>query len=206
MGLVKLNDRGVRSATTFGSLSLGSMVFIKKLTASTSGTLSFVDGASDVVLDDTYKEYMFTFKDIHAETDSTHLSFQANVAGGSGYNETITSTMFRAQHAEDGTSGQLDYDDNGYDLNQETGFQKLNQNLGNGADESLAGYLHLFNPSSTTFAKHFISRTSAYQPSDRALDTYVAGYFNTTSAIDEIQFKMASDEIQAGTISLYGIK
>ena len=206
MGLVKLNDRGVRNATAYGSLSFGSMVFIKKLTASSSDTLSFVDGASDVVLDDTYKEYMFTFKDIHAETDSTHLSFQANVAGGSGYNETITSTMFRAQHAEDGTSGQLDYDDNGYDLNQETGFQKLNQNLGNGADESLAGYLHLFNPSSTTFAKHFISRTSAYQPSDRALDTYVAGYFNTTSAIDDIQFKMSDDAIDAGDICLYGIK
>jgi len=205
--LIKLNNRGVRNVTTFGSVAGGSMTFIKKLTSDGSDDdLSFVDGASDVVIDSTYKEYMFIFKDIHAETDSTHFSFQANAAGGSGYNETITSTMFRAQHAEDGTSGQLDYDDNDYDLAQATGFQKLNQNLGNAADESLSGYLHLFNPSSTTFVKHFISRTSAYQPTNRALDTYVAGYFNTTSAIDEIQFKFASDEIQGGTITLYGIK
>ena len=206
MALIKLNNKAVSNATAFGSISsLGSMTFIKKLTASSSATLSFVDGTDGVVLDDTYKEYLFTFKDIHAETDSTHFSFQANVAGGSGYNETITSTMFRTQHGEDDGSVQLDYDDNGYDLAQATGFQKLNQNLGNGADESLAGYLHLFNPSSTTFVKHFISRTSAYHPSDRALDTYVAGYFNTTSAIDEIQFKMASGNIDAGDICLYGI-
>jgi|TARA_Y100000289_G_C3840403_1_gene108225 hypothetical protein len=176
------------------------MVFISKQTASSSATISFTSG-----IDSTYKEYVFTFKDIHAENDTSHFSFQANAVGGSGYNETITSTMFRAQHGEDGNNGQLNYDDNDYDLAQATGFQKLNQNLGNGADECLAGYLHLFNPSSTTFVKHFISRTSAYQPSDRALDTYVAGYFNTTSAIDEIQFKMASGDIDAGDICLYGI-
>ena len=200
MSIVTLNDRGVRSVTTFGSLNTGSMVFISKQTASSSATVSFTSG-----IDSTYKEYVFTFKDIHAENDTSHFSFQANAAGGSGYNETITSTMFRAQHGEDGNNGQLNYDDNNYDLAQATGFQKLNQNLGNGADECLTGYLHLFNPSSTTFVKHFISRTSAYQPSDRALDTYVAGYFNTTSAIDEIQFKMASGDIDAGDICLYGI-
>ena len=200
MSIVTLNDRAVRSVTTFGSLNTGSMVFISKQTASSSATVSFTSG-----IDSTYKEYVFTFKDIHAENDTSHFSFQANAAGGSGYNETITSTMFRAQHGEDGNNGQLNYDDNDYDLAQATGFQKLNQNLGNGADECLTGYLHLFNPSSTTFVKHFISRTSAYQPSDRALDTYVAGYFNTTSAIDEIQFKMASGDIDAGDICLYGI-
>ena len=90
MSIVTLNDRGVRSVTTFGSLNTGSMVFIKKLTASSSATLSFVDGTSDVVLDSTYKEYVFTFKDIHAENDTSHFSFQANAAGGSGYNETHT--------------------------------------------------------------------------------------------------------------------
>ena len=200
MSIVTLNDRAVRSVAAFGSVSGGSMVFISKQTASSSATISFTSG-----IDSTYKEYVFTFKDIHAENDTSHFSFQANAAGGSGYNETITSTMFRAQHGEDGNNGQLNYDDNDYDLAQATGFQKLNQNLGNGADECLTGYLHLFNPSSTTFVKHFISRTSAYQPSDRALDTYVAGYFNTTSAIDEIQFKMASGDIDAGDICLYGI-
>ena len=200
MSIVTLNDRAVRSVTAFGSLNTGSMVFISKQTASSSATISFTSG-----IDSTYKEYVFTFKDIHAENDTSHFSFQANAAGGSGYNETITSTMFRAQHGEDGNNGQLNYDDNDYDLAQATGFQKLNQNLGNGADECLTGYLHLFNPSSTTFVKHFISRTSAYQPTDRALDTFVAGYFNTTSAIDEIQFKMASGDIDAGDICLYGI-
>ena len=97
MALVKLNNRGVRSATTFGSITgLGSMTFIKKLTASSSSTLSFVDGSSDVVLDDTYKEYLFTFNNIHPATDGVTFQFQGNAAGGSGYNETMTSTYFRA--------------------------------------------------------------------------------------------------------------
>ncbi len=157
MSIVTLNDRAVRSVTAFGSLNTGSMVFISKQTASSSATISFTSG-----IDSTYKEYVFTFKDIHAENDTSHFSFQANAAGGSGYNETITSTMFRAQHGEDGNNGQLNYDDNDYDLAQATGFQKLNQNLGNGADECLTGYLHLFNPSSTTFVKHFTGDICLY--------------------------------------------
>ena len=105
MSIVKFNNRGVRNVSTFGSVSGGSLTFIKKLTASSSATLSFQDGSSDVVLDDTYKEYLFTFKDMHPATDSVDFSFQANVAGGADWNETITSTFFRSYHGEDGTSG-----------------------------------------------------------------------------------------------------
>ena len=206
MGLVKLNDRGVRSATAFGSVSGGSFTFIKKLTSDGSDdTLSFVDGTSDVVLDDTYKEYLFMFNNIHPETDSTDFSFQGNAAGGSGYNETITSTFFRAYHGDDDGGATLAYYAT-LDQAQGTGFQALCENVGNDNDSQLSGYLHLFNPSSTTFVKHFISRTVIHAESDYAVENYIAGYFNTTSAIDEIQFKMDSGEIQAGTISLYGIK
>ena len=205
MGLVKLNDRGVRNATAYGSLSLGSMTFIKKLTASASGTLDFVDGASDVVLDDTYKEYLFTFNNIHPETDAAEFQFQGNVAGGSGYNETITSSLFQSTHSEDDTSEAGMAYASANDQSQGTGFQDIYVNSGNGNDECVAGYLHLFNPSSTTFVKHFISRMQGYHNADSSFEYYCSGYFNTTSAIDEIQFKFSADEIQAGTISLYGI-
>ena len=101
MALVKLNNRGVRSATTFGSISaLGEMRFIKKQTASSSSTIDFVDGTSDVVLDDTYKEYLFTFNNIHPETDGANLSFQASTDGGSSYGVTMASTYFRSLHNE----------------------------------------------------------------------------------------------------------
>ena len=109
MGLVKLNDRGVRSATTFGSLNTGSMTFIKKLTASSSDTLSFVDGASDGVLDDTYKEYLFTFKDIHPETDAANLQFNMSIDTGSNYNVTKTTTLFRSIHKEDDSDYNFSY-------------------------------------------------------------------------------------------------
>ena len=205
MSIVKLNNRGVRSATTFGSITgLGSMVFIKKVTASSSATIDFVDGTSDVVLDNTYKEYLFTFNNIHPETDQTSLFFQGNAAGGSGYNETITSTGWQAQHSESGSS-ELSYE-TGSDQAQGTAFQKISHELGNGNDECASGYLHLFNPSSTTFVKHYISKFNAYRYNDYTQTHFSAGYFNTTSAIDAVQFTMSSGNIDAGTIKMYGIK
>ena len=205
MSIVKLNNQGVKNATAFGSITgLGSMTFIKKLTASSSATLSFVDGASSVVLDNTYKEYVFTFKNIHPATDGVEFSFQVNAVGGSGYNETITSTAFDAYHKEDGSAAGIEYDTN-RDQAQGTSFQALNAGLGNGSDESVSGFLHLFNPSSATFVKHFMSNTNTYYNGGWSLNWRMAGYINTTSAIDEIQFKMSSGNIDAGDICLYGI-
>ena len=205
MGLVKLNDRGVRSATTFGSLNTGSMTFIKKLTASSSDTLSFVDGASDVVLDDTYKEYLFTFKDIHPANDGVALTFNMSIDAGSNYNVTKTTTLFRSIHKEDDSDYNFSYR-TGEDLAQGTGFQHLHTNSGNDNDLCIAGQLTIFNPSDTTFIKHFISRMQSAAEADWSQEFYAAGYGNTTSAVDAIQFKMASGNIDAGDICLYGIK
>ena len=204
MSIVKLNNRGVRSVTSFGSLTSGSMTFIKKLTASSSATLSFVDGSSDVVLDNTYKEYLFTFKNIHPATDQAQFSFNMSIDSGSNYNVTKTTTYFRGFHTEDDGTTSLAYQD-GDDLAQSTGFQFLTGYLGNGNDESSSGTLHLFNPSSTTFVKNFISRNSEYIFNNSIRDSFIAGYGNTTSAVDAVQFKMSSGNIDAGDICLYGI-
>ena len=204
MSIVKLNNRGVRSVTSFGSLTSGSMAFIKKLTASSSATLSFVDGSSDVVLDNTYKEYLFTFKNIHPATDQAQFSFNMSIDSGSNYNVTKTTTYFRGFHTEDDGTTSLAYQD-GDDLAQSTGFQFLTGYLGNGNDESSSGTLHLFNPSSTTFVKNFISRNSEYIFNNSIRDSFIAGYGNTTSAVDAVQFKMSSGNIDAGDICLYGI-
>ena len=205
MSIVKLNNRGIRSATAVGTTTqLGDMVFIKKLTASSSSTLSFVDGSSDVVLDDTYKEYVFTFKNIHAATDGAEFQFNLSADTGSNYNVTKTTTMFYAYQTESGSDSALSYDGN-LDLAQSTSDQIIMENLGNGNDENGSGYLHLFNPSSTTFVKHFMSRGMRNGSADYCVDYYMAGYGNTTSAVDAIQFKMSSGNIDAGDICLYGI-
>jgi len=205
MGLIS-NSTTIFDAGAMAAGTGGSMVFIKKLTASSSATISFVDGTSDVVLDNTYKEYLFTFKNIHPATDNQYLKFQGNAAGGSGYNETITSSSFYAYHEEDDSPATLSYA-TGNDQAQGTGFQTLSDEVGNENDECCSGYLHLFNPSSTTFVKHFISNFSTYYGYGAGYITHslIAGYFNTTSAIDEIQFKMGSGDIDAGDICLYGI-
>jgi len=205
MALVKLNNRGVRSATTFGSITgLGSMTFIKKLTASSSATVSFVDGTSDVVLDDTYKEYLFTFKNIHPGTNNVKFQFNLSADTGSNYNVAKTTTYFKTQHNEGDTIAEVSYSV-GRDLAQGTGVQILDENLGNDNDQNLSGYLRLFNPSSTTFVKHFTARISDHLQDDAAVDAYIAGYANTTSAVDAIQFSMNSGNIDAGDICLYGI-
>jgi len=207
MSIVKLNNRGVRSASAFGSITgLGSMTFIKKLTASSSATLSFVDGASDVVLDDTYKEYLFTFNNIHPSSDGNRFLFQGSTNTGSGYGVTITSSFFKAFADEAGSSSGVSYDANN-DLAQSTSFQQLNldADLGADNDQSLSGTLQIFNPSSTTFVKHFIATTNFNHSGDYTIQCFIAGYFNTTSAVDAIQFKMNSNNIDAGDICLYGI-
>ena len=202
MSIVTLNDRGVRSVSAFGSLNTGSMVFIKKLTASSSSTLSFVNGSSNVVLDSTYKEYLFTFKNIHPSADGQQFKFQTSTDGGSNYNTTITSTYFIAYHKEDGSETALTYV-TGSDQAQTTNFMVLGSPDSEN-DSGVSGTMTLFNPSSTTFVKHFIGRT-INDPSGYAQDEYTAGYFNTTSAINAVQFKMGSGNIDAGDICLYGI-
>ena len=205
MSIVTLNDRAVRSVTAFGSLNTGSMVFIKKLTASSSSTLSFVNGSSNVVFDSTYKEYVFTFKDIHPSGNATRLKFNASDDTSShSYDVVKTTTMFNAYHNEGGSTSALAYE-TGTDEAQSTGSIFLGNDTKNDDDACMTGFLQIFNPSSTTFAKHFISRCATYANGDYAVDTYKSGYFNTTSALTAIQFTMSTGNIDAGDICLYGI-
>ena len=207
MALVKLNNRGVRSVSTFGSISsLGTYTFIKKITASSSATVSFVNGSSDVVLDGTYKEYLFTFKDIHPATDNQHFQFNASSDSGSNYNVTKTTTLFQAEHNEADDSAAVGYK-TALDLAQSTAAQCLVQGVNYANDSMCSGYMHLYAPSDTTFVKHFISCMGATMGGggDFIQPNYVSGYLNTTSAVDAIQFSMASGNIDAGDICLYGI-
>jgi hypothetical protein len=177
----------------------GSMVLLSTQTASSSATISFTSG-----IDDTYDEYVFKFYDIHPATDNTFLTFQADTGTNTSYNQTITSTFFKSLHDEaDGTTS-LAYD-TGSDLAQSTSFQYLSRNVGNDNDQSISGTLQVFSPSSSTFVKHFISRTNVYTNDDYSIDSAIAGYFNTTTALTRFQFKMASGNIDAGVIKMYGI-
>jgi len=206
MSIIKLNNKAVSNATAFGSItSLGSMTFIKKLTASSSATLSFVDGTDGVVLDDTYKEYVFTFNNIHPATDSAN--FQVNFRdGGTDYDAVKTTTAFFAFHQASNGSTNLTYS-TASDLAQGTGFFKIMTTMGNDNQGSGVGSLRLFNPSSTTFVKHFMSDCNNWHSNDSnaTVNWRTAGYCNTTNVIDGVQFKFDSGNIDAGDICLYGI-
>ena len=200
MGVISNGTTLLDSGSLTSGLT-GSMTLISTQNASSSSTISFTSG-----IDSTYKEYVFKFIDIHPGTAGVFWTFQANAAGGSGYNETITSTSFRAVHTEAG-SGQLDYIAS-IDQANGTSFQNIisDGDIKTDNDSSLAGTLHIFDPSSTTFVKHFIATTNHMVNNSQTSNNHVAGYFNTTSAIDEVQFKFDSGNIDSGTIKMYGIK
>ena len=204
MALIKLNNRGVRNVTTFGSVSGGSFTFIKKLTASSSATLSFLDGSASVVFDDTYKEYIFTFNNIHPATSDAYLTFQADTGTNTSYNQTVTSSFFFAQQGES-NDPTLAYATT-RDLAQSTNFIPINIGQNNDNDGSASGYIHLFNPSSSTFVIHFICRSVEMMSDPGVYNSHAAGYFNTTTALTRVQFKMSSGNMDAGDICLYGIK
>ena len=177
----------------------GSMVLISEQTASSSATISFTSG-----IDSTYKEYIFKFINIHPATDNAQFLFQTSTDGGSNYNTTITSTFFYAYHFENDSAAVLAYDAN-MDQAQGTSFQRIVDAIGSEADESMSGKLNIFNPSSTTFVKHYISECNSYVDGTYTTRYMGAGYYNTTSAVNAVQFKFSSGNIDAGDICLYGI-
>ena len=176
----------------------GSMVLLATETASSSATISFT---SDI--DSTYKEYIFQYTDIHPQTNS--VSFQVNFRDGStAYDATKTSTSFGAYNPEDGSDPLLAYK-TATDVAQGTGVQPLVEYLGSDNDQSCAGILHLFDPSNTTFVKHYMSTTNYSSQDDLSREYYVDGYCNVTVAIDGVQFSMSSGNIDAGVIKMYGV-
>ena len=200
MALNFANNNSLSAITAKPSgLSGGALNLISTQTASSSSTISFTSG-----IDDTYDEYVFKFYDIHPATDNTFLTFQADTGTNTNYNQTITSTFFKALHNESDSTSALSYD-TASDLAQSTSFQYLSRNVGNDNDQSISGTLQVFSPSSSTFVKHFISRTNVYTNDDYSIDSAIAGYFNTTTALTRFQFKMASGNIDSGVIKLYGV-
>jgi hypothetical protein len=195
-----ITNSSVSAVTSFANASGGTLILLSTQTASASATISFTTG-----LDSTYDEYIFKFINIEAATNNTQLTFNYSTDSGSNYNVTKTSTFFVAIHGESDTPSILEYA-TGYDLAQGTGFQQLTSEQGDGADESSSGTLTLFNPSSTTYVKHWISNFNANDTDDRNRNYYTAGYGNTTSAVNAIQFKMSSGNIDNGIIKLYGVK
>ena len=186
------------------SVSLGSMTLIKTLTASSSSTLSFVDGSSSVVLDNTYPVYLFKYINMHPATNDVEFYFNTSTNSGGAYNTVKTTTVVRAQHGEDDSPAELTYV-TGNDEAQNSGPQQIGQS-GNDNDQSISGELFLFNPSSTTFVKHFMCQTNYCDHGDESHFHFYAGYLNTTTAVDAVQFTMSSGNIESGTIKLYGIK
>ena len=200
MAIKVANNQSLTAITSIPAvITGGAMTLLATETASSSSTISFTSG-----IDSTYKEYVFRFYDIHPATNDTELQVGFR-DGSTAYDATKTTTYFNALHYEDDSSTSLAYV-TGHDQAQSTSFLKIiTTGLGNDNDQSCAGELILYDPSNTTFVKHIICRGTAAHQEDLTQDVFVAGYCNTTSAIDGVQFKMSSGNIDSGVIKLYGI-
>ena len=204
MSVLFCNNNSMSAITSVPSGVIGgSMVLISTQTASSSSTISFTSG-----IDSTYKEYIFKFYDIPPATDGAEFQFNGSDDDSShSYDITKTTTFFQSQHDEGGSYTNLGYL-TGNDLAQGTGFQDLGRNIGNDNDQSCVGFLHLFDPSSITFVKHFIARFNNAQDissTHYSAETFIGGYFNTTEDITAIQFKYSSGNIDSGDILLFGL-
>ena len=200
-GLVKHNNNSISAITTPGSLAQGKMTLLQTQTASSSSSISFTSN-----IDSTYPIYVFKHINIHANTNQTHYTFNGSTDSGSNYNVTKTTTVFQAYHWENDSDQALQYNGSN-DLAQSTSFQRFTSgdSLSSSSDSNLNSIFYLFNPSSTTFVKHFMLTNQFDTYESISLNNYVSGYFNTTSAINAVQFKMESGNFN-GTIKLYGIK
>jgi len=207
MSIVTYNNRSIANISAIPGAAK-SLTHIKTLTASSSSTLSFVDGSDDVVLDSTYPIYLFKFINVHPSTDDSGNGVHLNVNfrdGGSSYDATKTTTFFSSYHNEGDSSANLAYSTS-FDLAQSTNAQGLASSTGGDADQSASGEMMLFNPSSTTFVKHFISKVHNAQSDNHATTNFCAGYCNVTTAIDAVQFSPNTGSFETGTIKLYGLK
>jgi len=198
MSLTKISNNSLSAISTLpASIPTGALTLLSTQTASSSASIEFTSG-----IDSTYDSYVFKF--INLDPSGNNLfTFQGSTDGGSTYGVTITSTSFKAYHAENDSAAGLTYD-TGNDLAQSTNYQRLAEGVGAGADESCSGYLQIFNPSSNTFVKHFIARISAYEYSPYMFDYNTAGYFNTTSPINAFDFKFNTGTFD-GIIKMYGV-
>ena len=201
MSIVTLNNRALKDATAVGTTTgLGNLVFISRATASSSSSLSITSG-----IDSTYKEYIFFFNNMHPATDNVSFQFNGTDDTSShSFDITKTTTAFQAYHSESDSEASLGYRGND-DVAQGTGYHTLMNQVSNDADANIAGYLHLFEPSNTTFVKHFLARISGNNEDNHAQDGFSGGYFNTTAAITGLDFKFSSGNIDSGTIDLYGV-
>ena len=205
-GLVKHNNNSISAITSAGQLAQGKMTLIKEQTASSSSSISFVDGSSSVVLDNTYPIYLFKFINLHPVNDGTSFQFQASTDGGGSYGVNKVSSFFESQHNEGGSSTALQYNTTFDRGANSTDFITLFSEIGNDADQSGSGTLHLFNLSDTTFVKNYIANTSSSSNANFSRNQFINGYFNNTSAINALKFEMRVGNIDSGTIKLYGIK
>ena len=195
-----LTNNSIANVTAYNAaIATGNMVLISSQTASNSASISFTTG-----IDSTYKEYQFWFINIKPATDDVGLTVNFSSDSGSNYNVTKTTTNVRTYHDEADTTTTLEYVA-AHDLAQSTSNQLITNSIGNGADENAVGTLTLFNPSSTTYVKHFISTFNSYHAANQTMGTYTAGYCNTTSAVNAVRFMMDSGNISDGTILMYGI-
>ena len=192
------NNSSLANITSLpASISGGGLTLVSSQTASGSASLEFS-------MDSTYDSYVFKFINCHPATDLVSFQFNMSTDGGSNYNVTKTTTFFRAYHAEDDSGTSLEYF-TGSDLAQSTSDQILCQAGGNANDEAVSGTLQIFNPSSTTFVKHFIGTGLTSSLNEVQQQFHIAGYGNTTNAVNSIIFRMSSGNIDDGIIKMYGV-
>jgi hypothetical protein len=201
----KIMPLGAFKAALMGTagVSTADLVLLNTTTI-TSDTDSVTWNSS--VITSTYSQYLIKCYITQPATDVVAFTGQLSIDNGSNFNVATTSTHFAPEHTE--SAGQ-DFGRKA-DHEQDTGYITYAYRTGSGSDECLAMSMKLFNPSSTTYVKHFIIESQMYDGGGSgggaSVTSYVAGYANTTTAINAMNLKFSSGNIANGIFKIWGVK
>ena len=199
MGVISNGTTLLDAGALDSGVATGTLILISTATPSDVATLDITSG-----IDSTYQNYIISVLNVHPATDDVSFQFQADTGTNTNFNTSVTSTHWRSTNGEDGSSPGTSYLTGGDQAG--TGFHTLAGSIGNDNDQGVSGTIQIFDPSDTTYVKHFLFNMQSIAHSNRTNFTNGNGYFNTTTAITRFRFKFSSGNIGSGTVKLYGIK
>ena len=200
------NGTTILDAGSF-SVNLGSLTFIKSVTVSGAANATILHGSSSVVFDSTYPVYLIKYINVFSSTGQ-NIAMNFTIDGGTNYNAGMVTSAWVTEHSEnDSDVARTDYSESYDKVGTDQVIFNVNKGgLENASDASASGEMYVFNPSSTTFATHFMSRANSLSEYPGSTDNFVAGYVNSTNAVTGIRWHVVSSGTLSGTFLLYGLK
>tara|TARA_R100000544_G_C2218985_1_gene56302 strand:- start:345 stop:1244 length:900 start_codon:yes stop_codon:yes gene_type:complete len=185
----------LRGDGTFAEAGGGEWSKLSHITANNDATVVF----NSSLITSTYQDYKVVYSNIHSASDRQNFELRVSVDNGS--NITNTDYVNRLYKPDGHVSSR------GV-TNSAEFLLHGNETSGNGAGESLSGFIEIFDPSATDTRKHILGRT-VFNLGDSGIvhsHSLLGASTRVTNAVNYLRFNWASGNIASGEFTLYGRK